>query len=170
MIRAEIESPMGILYFIEREGALVAAGWAEHAAESCARLSRSWPDEPIRDGRLACLPRVRAYLSGELTALDEIPVDPQGTPFQRRVWEGLRRIPAGETCSYGDLARAIGAPSATRAVGTANGQNPIPIVIPCHRVIAADGKLGGFSSGLPRKVWLLEHEGRVLERQLRLVS
>ena len=82
-----------------------------------------------------------------------------GTAFQRKVWAALQRIPAGETRSYGQLAAEIGEPDAARAVGLANGQNPIAIVIPCHRVIGADGSLTGFGGGLPRKRWLLTHEG-----------
>ena len=83
----------------------------------------------------------------------------RGTPFQRAVWAALRRIPAGETLSYGQLAAQIGKPKAVRAVGLANGSNPVGVVVPCHRVIGADGSLTGYGGGLPRKLWLLEHEG-----------
>jgi len=99
-------------------------------------------------------------------------VDPGGTPFQRAVWAALRRIPPGTTCSYTDLARAVGAPTAVRAVGTANGANPVAVVIPCHRVVRSDGSLGGYGGGLDRKRWLLEHEkaalpaGALLQRVL----
>jgi methylated-DNA-[protein]-cysteine S-methyltransferase len=105
------------------------------------------------------LDRLRAYFDGDLEALDAIPVDPHGTPFQRDVWRMLQRIPAGRTWSYMQLARAVGRPDAVRAVGAANGANPIPIVIPCHRVIGADGRLVGYGGGLDRKRWLLAHEG-----------
>jgi methylated-DNA-[protein]-cysteine S-methyltransferase len=98
-----------------------------------------------------------AYFAGELGAFD-LDVDPQGTPFQRRVWDELRRIPFGETISYSELARRLGDPKLVRAVGVANGRNPISIVIPCHRVIGADGSLVGYGGGLERKRWLLEHE------------
>ncbi len=104
--------------------------------------------------------RLRAYLEGRLAAIEDLPVDPGGTPFQARVWAALRAIPTGRTCSYAELARAIGSPSAVRAVGGANGKNPIGLVIPCHRVIAADGGLGGYSAGLDRKRWLLAHEAK----------
>jgi methylated-DNA-[protein]-cysteine S-methyltransferase len=87
-----------------------------------------------------------------------------GTSFQRLVWEGLRAIPYGETISYAELARRIGRPGASRAVGSANGRNPISIVVPCHRVIAADGTLGGYGGGLDRKEWLLQHEIAAHER------
>jgi methylated-DNA-[protein]-cysteine S-methyltransferase len=89
-------------------------------------------------------------------------VDPRGTPFQLAVWKALRDIPAGETRSYADIARAIGRPSAVRALGAANGSNPIAIAVPCHRVIGSDGSLTGYSGGLRMKVWLLHHEGVLL--------
>lgn len=100
-----------------------------------------------------------AYFSGEFAALDEIHVATGGTAFQREVWAALRRIPAGSTTSYGALAIQIGRPQAVRAVGLANGANPIGIVVPCHRVIGANGKLTGYAGGLSRKAWLLAHEG-----------
>lgn len=103
--------------------------------------------------------RLDAYFSGELAALAKIPIDPVGTAFQRTVWAVLMEIPIGQTISYAEEARRIGRPSATRAVAMANGANPIAIVIPCHRVIAADGSLGGYGGGLHRKEWLLRHEG-----------
>src|SRR5690606_33432318 len=102
--------------------------------------------------------RLRAYLAGDLLAIDTVPVRMAGTPFQQRVWDALRRIPAGTTVSYGELASRIGAPTASRAVGMANGANPIPLVVPCHRVIGANGKLTGFGGGMERKRWLLAHE------------
>jgi methylated-DNA-[protein]-cysteine S-methyltransferase len=106
------------------------------------------------------LAALRAYFRGDLTALDGIPVDPEGgTPFQREVWLMLRGIPAGSTWSYQELARRVGRPSAVRAVGAANGANPVPLVLPCHRVIGANGRLVGYGGGLDRKRWLLGHEG-----------
>ena len=99
------------------------------------------------------------YFAGELTAIDSIPIATAGTPFQRNVWAALRRIPPGETRSYGALARQLGRPNAVRAVGAANGANPISIVVPCHRVIGADGSLTGYGGGIDRKRWLLAHEG-----------
>jgi methylated-DNA-[protein]-cysteine S-methyltransferase len=99
------------------------------------------------------------YFAGMPAGFTALPLDLQGTPFQQRVWAELRRIPRGAAISYRELARRVGNPKASRAVGQANGVNPIPIIIPCHRVIAADGSLGGYSSGLDRKRWLLNHEG-----------
>ena len=106
--------------------------------------------------------RMRDYLAGDLRAIDDVAVDLGGTPFQSGVWAALRRIPLGATCSYGDLARAVGSAAAVRAVGAANGANPVSIVVPCHRVVASDGKLHGYGGGLPRKQWLLQHEGALL--------
>jgi O-6-methylguanine DNA methyltransferase len=103
-----------------------------------------------------------AYFAGDLAALDAVPVATGGTEFQRTVWAALRTIPAGETRGYGDLAAAIGKPGAARAVGLANGLNPIGIVVPCHRVIGASGALTGYAGGVERKRWLLAHEGGAL--------
>lgn len=122
---------------------------------------------------------IEAYFEGELGAVDALRTQTRGTPLQRAVWSALRHIPAGTTTSYGQLARVVGNPTAVRAVGAANGANPIPIVVPCHRVIGADGSLTGFGGGLERKRWLLAHEralnaatdlfspGRPLNRRVR---
>ncbi|MFN8545274.1 MAG: methylated-DNA--[protein]-cysteine S-methyltransferase [Candidatus Binatia bacterium] len=103
---------------------------------------------------------LRAYFAGDPTAIDGLPVTTGGTEFQRAVWKALREIPCGETRSYGELARQIGRPTAVRAVGLANGANPVGIVVPCHRVIGANGTLTGYGGGITRKRWLLEHERR----------
>jgi len=102
---------------------------------------------------------MRAYFKCDIAAIDGLPVETAGTPFQRSVWRALRRIRRGTTISYAELARWIGKPRAVRAAGLANGQNPISIVVPCHRVIGSNGTLTGYGGGLPRKKWLLEHEG-----------
>ena len=124
-----------------------------------------------RDGRLCALEfgrarnpfgltvKLRAYLAGDLAAVDHIAVETGGTRFQQRVWRALRRIPAGHTMSYGALARALGVGAAARAVGAANGRNPISLVVPCHRLIGGDAALTGYGGGLWRKRWLLCHEG-----------
>lgn len=104
------------------------------------------------------LSQLEAYFEGRLQRFD-LPLAPRGTPFQLRVWNALRDIPYGETASYGAIAAGLGEPGASRAVGAANGNNPIPVIVPCHRVIGADGTLTGFGGGLERKRWLLEHEG-----------
>jgi len=116
------------------------------------------PFEAVRE-------QLDAYFAGKLETFDLV-LDPHGTPFQRRVWEALLEIPFGETMSYSQLARRLGDPKLVRAVGLANGRNPISIVIPCHRVIGADGSLVGYGGGLERKRWLLEHEAVVAGRQL----
>lgn len=104
-----------------------------------------------------------AYFAGEVSAIDDVPVETGGTAFQREVWAALRRIPAGRTISYGTLAARLGRPKAVRAVGLANGANPVGIVVPCHRVIGADGSLTGYGGGIERKRWLLAHEGARLD-------
>jgi methylated-DNA-[protein]-cysteine S-methyltransferase len=111
---------------------------------------------------------LRAYFAGDMDALDKIPVVFGGTPFQNKVWKQLRRIPVGKTLSYGALAKKIGEPKAMRAVGLANGSNPIAVIVPCHRVIGSDGSLTGFGGGLPRKKWLLEHEAKHSAAKFRL--
>ncbi|MBX9614605.1 MAG: methylated-DNA--[protein]-cysteine S-methyltransferase [Caulobacteraceae bacterium] len=102
---------------------------------------------------------VEAWFAGDLGALDGLVVKTGGTAFQTAVWAALRAIPAGETRSYGQLAAAVGSPKAVRAAGLANGQNPVALIVPCHRVIGANGSLTGYAGGLERKRWLLAHEG-----------
>ncbi len=102
---------------------------------------------------------LKRYFDGDMAAFDGIEVAASGTAFQEQVWGALRKIPAGRTVSYADIACRIERPTAVRAVGLANGQNPVPIMIPCHRVIGRDGSLTGFGGGLERKAWLLRHEG-----------
>lgn len=116
----------------------------------------SWQHDAgaLRDAREQLL----QYFSGERHVF-ELPLHPVGTPFQVQVWTTLAGIPFGSTWSYGDVARRIGSPQAVRAVGAANGRNPLPVVLPCHRVIGSDGSLTGFGGGLPLKQWLLSHEG-----------
>ncbi len=101
---------------------------------------------------------IARYFGGELDAIDHIPVETGGTPFQREVWQALRKIPCGRTISYGELAKRIGRPAAVRAVGLANGANPVAVVVPCHRVIGSNGSLTGYGGGIERKRWLLDHE------------
>lgn len=102
---------------------------------------------------------LKTYFAGGRELFDDVTLAPTGTVFQQKVWAALRTIPFGETRSYGDIATAIGNPKAVRAVGLANGKNPLPIIVPCHRVIGANGSLTGFAGGLPTKRWLLEFEG-----------
>ena len=167
---AEFHSPIGTIVLAVRDGTLTALVFAEGWPDRRARLVKRFGDVDLRgaadpagvSGRLA------AYFAGDLGALDAIAVDSGGTPFQRRVWAALRTIPPGETVSYQTLARRIGAPTAVRAVGAANRTNPIGIVVPCHRVIGADGSLTGYGGGIERKRWLLTHEraGTLEQRSL----
>jgi methylated-DNA-[protein]-cysteine S-methyltransferase len=161
---AEVASPVGDLILFARGEALVAMAFADRAAWIPKQLAARFGEvtyKSVRDPAGAAT-IVRRYLDGDLHALAAIAVDTAGTPFQARVWQALRQIPAGATQSYGDLARAVGHPEAVRAVGAANGANPVSLVIPCHRVIGSDGKLTGYGGGLPRKRWLLVHERALL--------
>jgi methylated-DNA-[protein]-cysteine S-methyltransferase len=158
-----MRTPLGRAVLIADErGALRTFFWDDPAETWRVRFRRRHRDAtlvPRADafGHGAALTR---YFEGDLAALDGIRVAFTGTPFQCQVWHALRAIAAGTTLSYGALARRIGAPRAVRAVGLANGSNPIGVVVPCHRVVGSDGSLTGYAGGLERKRWLLEHEAR----------
>ena len=148
-----VDSPIGPLTLMAREGRLT------HLVMEDQAHATEVPSGSVRDDAAFAevTTQLDEYFAGERTAFD-IPLDLQGTDFQRRVWAGLCAIAYGETISYGDLARRIGKPNAFRAVGLANGRNPVAVIVPCHRVIASDGSLGGYGGGLDRKVHLLELE------------
>jgi methylated-DNA-[protein]-cysteine S-methyltransferase len=158
-------TPTGrMLIVTDDEQRVRAADW-EDKADRMQRLLRLHYGEngfQLQERRTGSRARLalEAYFDGHLEALDAIRTETRGTAFQRRVWVALRDIPAGTTVSYGQLAAKIGRSAAVRAVGAANGANPIPVVVPCHRVIGADASLTGFGGGLERKRWLLAHEGR----------
>lgn len=156
-------TPIGdMLLVVDAAGALRALDWHDYEPRMRLLLRRQYVAEPgLVPGRApaAIRDRLDAYFGGELAALDAIPVAVGGTGFQREVWAALRGIPAGTTLSYGALARRIGRAAAVRAVGAANGANPIGVVVPCHRVIGTDGALTGYGGGIARKRWLLRHEG-----------
>lgn len=156
-----VPSPIGELLVVTDETALVALEFDDTEARMTPHIARYFKGSEIvaKPDPLGMSSRVRAYLDGDLNAFDGAPVDPGGDGFQRRVWLALREIPAGETISYGALAARLGNPTASRAVGMANSRNPIAIVLPCHRVIGANGALTGYAGGLQRKSWLLQHEG-----------
>lgn len=146
---------------VDPQGHLCAAGFTEEHKRMAKHLKRL---EKV-DGALVSATnpsgisdRMRAYFAGELTVIDDLQVAPLGTEFQLDVWRALRQIPCGQTWTYGQLATFIHRPKAVRAVGLANGANPISIVVPCHRVIGANGTLTGYGGGLHRKKWLLAHE------------
>jgi methylated-DNA-[protein]-cysteine S-methyltransferase len=161
----QIASPIGDIVFACDEESLVALDFADGAERLSRHLDRCHPGRArIPSASDAVGRRLAAYFDGDLAALDGIVVAPAGTPFERAVWAALRQIPAGATMTYGALAARLGRPAASRAVGHANGQNPAAIVIPCHRLIGADGRLTGYAGGLDRKRWLLRHEGAEIER------
>lgn len=117
----------------------------------------------VREDRAPAIDALARYFGGALDALDSVPADPGGTALQSAIWKRLRTIPAGRTMTYGELARAVGRPKASRAAGRAVGTNPIPLIVPCHRIVGSDGTLTGFGGGLARKRWLLRHEGALRE-------
>jgi methylated-DNA-[protein]-cysteine S-methyltransferase len=126
-----------------------------------ASLARWYPDARVEPGDdpAGVLTVLARYFGGDLASLDEVDVELHGTSFQQRVWLALRTVTPGTTASYAELAGRVGAPSAVRAVGAANGANPVAVVLPCHRIIGSNGSLTGYGGGLDRKRWLLDHEG-----------
>ena len=160
-----IATPVGeVLLATDVDGAVRALDFVDHEPRMMRLLARHAPGARLRVGRAPETVRgaVEAYFAGEATALDGLTVRTAGTAFQTAVWAALRAIPAGETRSYGQLAAAVGSPKAVRAAGLANGQNPVAVIVPCHRVIGANGTLTGYAGGLERKRWLLAHEGVVV--------
>ncbi|HCB50766.1 MAG: cysteine methyltransferase [Anaerolineae bacterium SG8_19] len=145
------QSPIGLIEIKVTAGAIISLEFVEEVREE-ERL------DPIVEEAIR---QLSAYFDGTRRDFD-LPISPQGTDFQRLVWQHLLDIPFGQIISYQDLAKAIGKPEAIRAVGAANGQNPISIVVPCHRVLGSDGSLTGYGGGLWRKEWLLKHEGALL--------
>jgi methylated-DNA-[protein]-cysteine S-methyltransferase len=159
-------TPIGIALLVtDTEGALRALDWEDYEPRMRLLLRLQYGAAVLVDGRAPenVGAALTAYFAGDLDRLASIPWRVAGTPFQRNVWTALRTIPAGTTLSYGALATRLDVPKAVRAVGHANGANPISIVVPCHRLIGADGSLTGYGGGLDRKRWLLEHEGFVLK-------
>jgi len=147
-------SPIGTLCLCAEDDQLVELHLPDRPAPAVAAA----PAGSERRGVLArTIAQLTEYFAGERHDFD-LPLAPRGTAFQTQVWRALAEIPFGTTCSYGDLARVVGRPSASRAVGAANGRNPIAIILPCHRVIGSNGELTGYGGGLPMKRWLLEHE------------
>jgi O-6-methylguanine DNA methyltransferase len=164
-ILSRITSPLGdLLAITAQDGTLHALDFDDHADRMHRLFARHHPHGELAAGPApaALLAALAAYFAGDVAALDVLAVAGIGSDFQRKVWAALRRIPAGETRSYGQLAAAIGQPSASRAVGLANGANPIGIVVPCHRVIGSGGALTGYAGGVERKAWLLRHEGALV--------
>ena len=171
--RAFIETPIGEMITLSSDEGLCALEFTtvrgrsrgeERMTRLTARLARWYPPHEIVDRESATIRRTRkwlkAYFDGITAEVGDLPLDMRGAPFERRVWQALTAIPAGETTSYGAIAAALQSPGASRAVGAANGANPVSIIVPCHRVIGASGSLTGYGGGLDRKTWLIDHERR----------
>lgn len=158
-----IETPLGVaLVVTDAQDRLLALDWQDYEARLHLLLGRQYKGQRIglqeRPASSPASKALQAYFAGDLAAVQALPVHVQGTDFQQSVWQALRSIPVGSTISYRELALQIGRPQAVRAVGLANGANPVSIVVPCHRVIGSNSKLTGYAGGLERKRWLLEHE------------
>jgi methylated-DNA-[protein]-cysteine S-methyltransferase len=169
LILERLATPIGeALVVTDEAGTLRAFNWSDYEQRMRAWIGRHYPKARLSEGRgpEAVRRALMAYFGGEARALDGLAWRAAGTAFQLTVWEALCAIPVGETLSYARLAERIGRPSAVRAVGLANGANPISLVVPCHRVIGADGSLTGYGGGLPRKRWLLAHEGASFKDRL----
>jgi len=167
LLEDKIATPLGPLWVMcDEQFRLRAVEWEEHSDrmeqllglhyrhEGYQRVSASNP------GGLS--QKLRDYFAGDLGVIDTLPTETAGTPFQREVWKALRAIPCGQVLHYGQLAAVLGRAGAARAVGAANGANPVSIVVPCHRVIGSNGMLTGYAGGVQRKEWLLRHEGYFL--------
>ena len=172
-----LDTPLGTLEVAAHEGALVSLKFDERwpgpsgpAAKPPRAGNRGGEDALARrfadanvvvaDDPGGAVSALGAYFAGDIRAIDDLPVDVVGTPFQESVWKALRNVPAGETATYGEIARRIGAPRAVRAVGTSVGRNPVGIVIPCHRIVPSSGGIGNYGGGVDRKAWFLDHERR----------
>lgn len=150
-------SPLGLIKLVGTGGGIMALEFVEESDMAVEPSSSSSIPACLKN----CVHQLDCYFQGQATDFD-LPVQPQGTAFQQIVWHALADIPFGQTTTYQAIARKIGRPQAMRAVGAANGKNPISIILPCHRVIGSNGKLTGYGGGLWRKQWLLEHEAKTL--------
>jgi len=158
-----IETPIGPLTLVASADALCEVRFPNGRAVGPA----DGPDEPDHPVLADAARQLGEYFAGARTSFD-LPLDPHGSPFQQSAWQGLTTIPFGETVSYGEQARRLGHDGKARAIGAANGSNPIPVILPCHRVIGSDGSLTGFGGGLETKAWLLHHERKVAGLELPL--
>jgi methylated-DNA-[protein]-cysteine S-methyltransferase len=161
-----LESPLGAILLTSDGRSLT--GLYLQGQKSFPQQTADWQEVEQLDPFVQTRKQLAEYFTHQRQQFD-LPLDPQGTAFQKQVWQRLRQIPFGETLSYGELAAMMGKPTASRAVGAANGRNPISIVVPCHRVIAANGMLTGYAGGLDRKQWLLQHE-QALQQQTAQIS
>jgi methylated-DNA-[protein]-cysteine S-methyltransferase len=163
----KIDSAIGKILLVSDGEHLCALDYADCESRMMMLLRRHYPGFQLRDtiDPQGFSGQIRAYLAGDINCINGISVDTGGTAFQQRVWSALRAIPPGTVFTYGELATKLGKPTAYRAVGTTNALNPIAIVIPCHRLVGANGALTGYAGGLERKHWLLQHEGVTLPHQ-----
>jgi O-6-methylguanine DNA methyltransferase len=179
LFRCILATPLGEMLALSSDEGLCAlefttvngrARGQERLTRLDARLARWFPPHRIVDGENETIARTRrwlaAYFEGDAADTAGIPLDMRGAPFEQRVWRALQTIPPGQTTSYGAIAQTLASPGASRAVGAANGANPVAIIVPCHRVIGASGSLTGYGGGLDRKTWLIDHERRWRTEQL----
>jgi len=159
-----IETPIGPMVLVAHDGVILLLEFEDASDRVTRQMKARFGDIDLQvaSNPFGLSDRIRAYFAGELSAIENLLTDGGGTAFEQRVWAELRKIPVGTTVSYGSIARKLGDVQHSRAVGTANGRNPIAIVVPCHRVIGADGSMTGYGGGLKRKEWLLRHEGALL--------
>ncbi|ENU0752856.1 TPA: methylated-DNA--[protein]-cysteine S-methyltransferase [Klebsiella michiganensis] len=167
LLQDKIDTPQGPLWVIcDEQFNLRAVEWDQHRDRMEQLLDVHYRREGYQrvdsrnPGNLSR--KLSDYFAGDLAVIDTLPTATGGTPFQREVWQTLRTIPCGQVMHYGQLAEALGRPGAARAVGAANGSNPVSIVVPCHRVIGRNGTMTGYAGGVQRKEWLLRHEGYLL--------
>ncbi len=155
------DSVLGTILLVSDGERLCALDYADYENRMLTLLKRHYPDFQLHEARdpQGFSGLINTYLAGDLACIDRIPANSGGTAFQQRVWSALRSIPPGTVLTYGELATQLGRPTAARAVGMANALNPIAIVVPCHRLVGANGALTGYAGGLERKRWLLQHEG-----------
>lgn len=160
LVREHLATPLGkLLVFSTSDRRLAVVDWLDTLDRLPAARHAALTAAPPASAESPTVAALRRYFAGDLQSLDALEVDPQGSPLQQQVWAALRAIPAGCTCSYAELAERIGRAGSARAIGAAVGANPLLLVLPCHRVVGANGALTGYAAGLERKRWLLEHEG-----------
>ena len=159
-----IQTPIGEMVLVARDGVLLLLEFVDKGDRLAREIKARFGDIEMQTAAnpFGLSDIIHDYFAGNITAIDNLHTDGGGTDFEKNVWAELRRIPSGSTMSYGSIARKLGDIQLSRAVGTANGKNPIAIVVPCHRVIGADGSMTGYGGGITRKEWLLRHEGALL--------
>lgn len=159
-----IQTPIGDMILVARDGVLLLLEFEDATGRVEREMKLRFKNHELQqtENPFGLSQIMRDYFSGSISAINNILTDGGGTAFEKQVWAELRKIPTGSTVSYGSIARKLGDINMSRAVGTANGRNPIAIVVPCHRVIGADGSMTGYGGGIARKEWLLRHEGALL--------